>query len=103
MLTRSSAIDLARRFVQELGKAGIPVIESYLFGSFAKGGQENDSDVDVALVSERFEGVRFTDREKLVPFLVKYIELEPHPFRPEDFNESSPFAREIIRTGIRLV
>lgn len=103
MLTRAGAIELARRFIEELGKAGIAISQSYLFGSYAKDRPNQDSDVDLALVSDSFNGVRFTDRAKFVPLLVKYVDLEPHPFKPEDFNESSPFAREIIRTGIRLV
>lgn len=103
MLNRAGAIELARRFLVELGKTGIPVSQSYLFGSFAKGTPNKDSDIDLALVSASFEGIRFKDREKFVPLLVKFVELEPHPFKPEDFNENSPFAREIIRTGIKLV
>jgi len=28
--------------------------------------------------------------------------IESHPYHPQDFTESNPFAREILRTGIRI-
>jgi hypothetical protein len=28
--------------------------------------------------------------------------IEPHPFKVEDFNESHPFAFEILKTGIEV-
>jgi hypothetical protein len=28
--------------------------------------------------------------------------IEPHPFRPEEFNDNQPLASEILRTGISI-
>ncbi|MBN2060018.1 MAG: nucleotidyltransferase domain-containing protein, partial [Deltaproteobacteria bacterium] len=38
-----------------------------LFGSWAKGAEHEESDVDVALISDVFTGDRFQDRRKIVP------------------------------------
>ncbi len=102
MLTQAGAITLIRQFVNELSGLGISLESSWLFGSYAKGHPTDYSDIDVALVSKRFGGIRFQDRNLLTPLLIRYVDLEPHPFNPDDFNDSQPFAREIKRTGIRI-
>ena len=31
------------------------------------------------------------------------LRIEPHPFLPSEFTEENPMAREVMRTGIRIV
>jgi hypothetical protein len=31
------------------------------------------------------------------------IDLELHPYRPEDFTEDNPFVKEILQYGIRII
>ncbi|HLB24692.1 MAG TPA: nucleotidyltransferase domain-containing protein [Nitrospirota bacterium] len=93
-------IGKVRDYIKELKKHRIAVDRAILFGSFAKGNYREDSDIDIAIVSKDFKGVRFYDREKLVPLRRNIdIRIEPIPFRPEDFNESDPLAAEVIATG----
>lgn len=88
----------------ELVSGEYPLRAAYLFGSYANGGAKDYSDIDVALVSDKFEGSRFFDKKKLNKFiLTTSIDLEIHPFKTEDFTEDNPFAAEIIRTGKRIV
>lgn len=103
MLTQSSALELARNFITELDKEGIPVSQSYLFGSFATGTPTEYSDVDLALISEKFNGIQYFDRKLFSRILIDFVDLEPHTFRPQDFNENFPFAKEILRTGIKII
>jgi len=102
MLTKDDAVKISRRFIDELSSIGINLDSSWLFGSFAKGCQNDDSDIDIALVSNKFQGIRFYDRKILTPLLIKYVDIEPHTFMPSDFNSQEPFAGEIMKTGIRL-
>jgi predicted nucleotidyltransferase len=77
--------------------------KAYVFGSYAKGQQTEWSDIDVALVSDQFEGIRFQDHCKISPYLIKLdASLEVHPFRPEDFTKDNPFVEEIMETGIQI-
>jgi len=46
--------------------------EVYLFGSFAKGDWLEDSDVDIIVVSEKFEGKPMPERVNLVRKLAPY-------------------------------
>jgi predicted nucleotidyltransferase len=94
------------RIVEEvllLVSAEFPLKEAYLFGSYSHGKAGNYSDIDLALVSDKFEGSRFFDKKKLNKFLLKTsTDVEIHPFRPEDFTEDNPFVKEIKRTGIKI-
>jgi len=85
----TAIIEAIRRYVRVLEEQGIHVDDAFLFGSFAKGTARDESDIDVALISEAFSGNRFDDRHRIVP-LRSAIDsrLEPMPFRPEGGGES---------------
>ena len=75
-----------------------------LFGSYANGHYDEWSDIDLALVSEVFEGIRINDRSKIRPITFSVSsELEVMPYRPGDFTPEDPFVREILETGVRMV
>ena len=98
-----SAIEIVKKYVQELKSHNILVTEAILFGSFAKGHVKEESDIDVALISDAFSGDRFEDRRKIVPFRRKIdSRIEPMPFRPEHFAEGGNLVDEIKRTGIKI-
>lgn len=90
--------------IQQLNANNLFIRQAYIFGSYAKGRQSKWSDIDIALVSDHFEGDMFNDYCKMSPYLIKAnSSLEVHPFRPEDFTKDNPFVEEIIETGIRIV
>jgi len=92
------------RYLQALNRHHIPIREAVLFGSYAKGKETEWSDIDIALVSEVFEGDRMADKDKIRKItLAVSSEIEVVPFPPSEFNEQNPFAREILQTGIKLV
>jgi uncharacterized protein len=99
----STIIDKINSFVEYLEKDNIQIQQIYLFGSQAKGKFNEYSDIDLALVSQNFCGVRFKDNETIIkktPSIFSMI--ETHPYRPEDFTTDNPFVEEILRTGIKL-
>ena len=58
----------------------------------------------MAIVSNDFAGNRFEDRSKMRKITLQVnSDISPIPFRPEDFNESDYFVKEILETGIRIV
>ena len=58
----------------------------------------------MAIVSKDFVGIRFFDNQKLAKSKLRTsIDLEIHPYRPEDFTEDNPFVKEILETGIRII
>ena len=99
-----SILNIAQKFVERVRKQGIPIEAVYLFGSWAQGRGTEWSDIDLAVVSSAFEGTKFYDRRKLYRAIIDIdVSIEPHPYRPQDFNESNPFVLEILNTGIRIV
>jgi len=100
----SKVTSIIKRFINELEKNNIPVKEAVLFGSYVTGNYHNWSDIDLALVSDSFEGERFRDRNKIRRIKLEIsCDLEPLPYRPEDFTTDDPFVKKIIETGIRVV
>jgi predicted nucleotidyltransferase len=71
----------------------------YLFGSYAKGNYNADSDIDVAIIFDDFDNriIRQADLLKLGRKIDSRI--EPHPFRKSEFNNSSIIVSEILKTG----
>jgi len=79
------------------------VNEVILFGSCVRGGNKDESDIDVAIVSDAFSGDRFEDRRRILP-LRRGIDsrIEPIPLTPGAFAAGGNFVDEIKRTGIRI-
>ena len=99
-VTTDSAIEAVKKYIKELERNNIPVLEAFVFGSYAKGNPKEESDIDIALVSTAFTGDRFEDRRKIIPFRRKIdSRIEPIPFRPEDFKAGGNFVDEIKKTG----
>jgi predicted nucleotidyltransferase len=91
-------------YLQALRNNDIPIKEAILFGSYARGNYQKWSDIDIALVSDIFGGNRIDDKDKIRKITLSISsELEVIPFSPNDFNLQNPFAKEILKTGIRLV
>lgn len=103
MYSQSDINNIVTRFIS-LVSDEFPIKSVYLFGSYAKGNAGEYSDIDLAVVSDKFEGSRFFDKKKLNKYILKSsADLEVHPFKTEDFTEDNPFVKEILSTGQKLV
>jgi predicted nucleotidyltransferase len=97
-------LEIIHRFIEEAEKENIHIQQAVLFGSNATAKNHEYSDIDLAVVSGDFTGIRYLDNEKIRrPKLNISYDLETHPFRPEDFTEDNPFVKEILKNGIRVV
>ena len=74
-----------------------------LFGSYAKGTENEDSDIDIAIISSDFNDI-IEDGAKLIGLTWKIdTRIEPHPITTEDYQDvSNPFVREVVDTGIKV-
>ena len=89
------------KYIKEISKY-YNIKAVYLFGSYAKGTNTEDSDIDVAIIINSDNNV--FDLMVELMMLTQNIDLriEPHPIKVEDFEEGNPFVQEIIDTGIRV-
>ena len=92
------------RYIKALKEKEIFVDQAVLFGSYAKGNSNEWSDIDVALVSNAFEGHWIKDRNRIRAITLSISsDIQVLPYRPEDFTSEDPFVKEIVETGIRVV
>jgi len=93
---------MVHSLVELLRQNGIAIQSAYLFGSYTCGRETPDSDIDVALISNQFTGLRYDDIGPLAPF-IRQIDnrLEVHTFSLSDV-ESSFFLQEIMQTGEKI-
>lgn len=95
---------IIENYISVLRDNNIPIKNAYLFGSYAKGNNNEWSDIDIALISDSFEGIRIKDKDKIRRIALSVSSnLEILPFKPDDFSSDNPLAKEIMGTGIRLV
>ena len=89
-------------YIKTLEQDKIPLRRVIVFGSYAKGAQHKWSDIDVCLVSPKFQ-----DKMKAFVYLLKKANevqsnIEPHPFHPNDFVNEDPLVWEIKQNGIAI-
>jgi predicted nucleotidyltransferase len=91
------------KYLNGLENSNIKIEKAILFGSYAKGTNNEWSDIDIALISKNFSGSRFQDRFMLAePTVHINSSISPLPYRPEDFDPSDLFVKEIMETGIEI-
>ena len=98
-----------RRIIESINKYIEKISEYYkidaiiLFGSYAKGTENADSDIDIAIISSDFSDI-IDDGAKLIGLTWKIdTRIEPHPITTEDYEKiSNPLVKEVIDTGIKV-
>lgn len=75
-----------------------------VFGSYAKGTNTEDSDIDIALIFRDLKNDVIDEELNLMRLRRKIdTRIEPHIIRLEDYKKvSNPFVQEIIETGIKV-
>jgi predicted nucleotidyltransferase len=97
---------IVQQYIADVKKA-MPIDKVYLYGSYAKGTQLENSDVDLCFFSHAFESSRSLDiLTKLFYLKIKYdkdLLIEPNAFPTSELYSDNPFVKEIIRTGREIV
>lgn len=93
-----------KRFVNRIRTKGFPIHSVIVFGSWAKGKQTEESDIDLCLVSPKFG----KDEIEELQFLLKQSRdiddrLEPMPLSTKDYQAgTTPFVLEIKKYGLEI-
>lgn len=97
IVDQSSIISIAEKYA-DLAKQILPVKSIYLFGSYAKGTADSDSDIDIAVIVDKVEGDYLEPRVKLVE-LTHLVDLRIEPILLEEARNKSGFIQTVMKSG----
>ncbi|WP_206811104.1 nucleotidyltransferase domain-containing protein [Paradesulfitobacterium ferrireducens] len=101
--TREQVNSIVMKYASSL-KEHINLHSIYLYGSYANGNYNKDSDIDIAVVADGFTGDIVEDTFMLMKIRRKIDKrIEPHPFSIHEFTEDNPIVKEIINTGVKVI
>ncbi len=97
----ADALNIARQYASVV-KTTFDCKDIFLFGSYAKGTNHEESDIDIAVILKEFRNP--IDIQLGLMRLRRKIDsrIEPHPFRERDFNISNPIVHEILKHGKKI-
>jgi predicted nucleotidyltransferase len=105
-MAKKSVIKIINRYLELLRKNGLKIDKAYLFGSFARGDENHESDIDLMIVSKIFD----SENDKAVGLAWKITRqvdsrIEPYLVGLEKFNNDdiSPLLQIVKQEGISLV
>ncbi len=101
MVIRDDIVRIVNEYIKVLQlKYNIEAV--YIFGSYVKGTENEDSDIDIAIISNDFSD-RIDDMIDLLMLKTNIdLRIEPHPFNKGEFEEDNPFVLEIKNTGLKV-
>ncbi len=100
-MDKKQALNIARNYVERI-KEKYDLKKAMLFGSYVRGTNNIDSDIDIALVFGNISDLIDMQIELMKLRRDVDLRIEPHPFKEEDFDNSDPIANEVIKSGIEL-
>lgn len=102
--TRRQITTLVRRYVATLEERGIPVERVILFGSHASGHPRDWSDIDIAVISPKFDSLSLLERYEQLGLANRHLQapLDIIGFSPSQVASCEPgsFLDQILRTGV---
>ncbi len=100
-MDKRTIISISQKYLNIVSRK-YDIEKAFLFGSFAKRKNNEDSDIDIALVFRNLDDF-FKIQFELMRIRRKIdLRIEPHLFSKDEFNKNNPLANEIIKTGIEL-
>jgi len=101
-MDKVTALNIVTDYLKAIPRDKYDLLKAYLFGSYARNNQNEDSDIDIALVIKDLSDPYHAQIE-LMKLRRKFdLRIEPHPFRESDFSSQNPIAFEILKYGQEL-
>ena len=108
-MDQNAAIEAVRFFGERLTQQAVRISQLILFGSHARGGANEESDVDVLVVSEDFRDKDILERARLISgperaTIRRYqMPLDVILMTPEEFNSGASLLAQAARSGMVLL
>ena len=102
-MDKKEALLIGRNYLSRLKESNLDFFNAWIFGSYAKGNQHEDSDIDIAIVMNDNTPISFETEVKLMTCRKgKETLIEPHVFSKNDFEQSSPLVNQILKFGVPI-
>ena len=103
MLSKNDAIKYSKAFLKECDTLPVKINRAVLFGSSAKKGIKENSDIDIAIFSDSFSNNILKNLDLIGKVAIKFPELDLHTFPSKSYKGDSLLIEEIKKTGIELI
>ena len=104
--SRSEIKEIIEEYKEALQKLGVNVKRIILYGSFAKGIQREDSDIDLIVVSNDFRDMNLRERAEILGIaavrIMRSVEAKGYTPRELRMVAQASFLKEILNIGISL-
>lgn len=100
-MVNKAIINTALEYVSRI-PAELEIKKAFLFGSFAKGMENENSDIDIAIVVGNMTNFFSTQMQLMKVRRNLDLRIEPHPISVSDFTIKNPFVSEILKSGVEL-
>ena len=97
-MDKRDALNIAEEYANAV-KSKYDFVKIILFGSYAKGTWNADSDIDIAVVLRGYSSLIDTQLDLMRLRRKIDSRIEPHPFREKDFVATNPIVNEILKFG----
>ncbi|MFP4046418.1 MAG: nucleotidyltransferase domain-containing protein [Bacteroidales bacterium] len=101
-MDKVNALKIARQYLKRLKENNINFSDAWLFGSYAKGLQQANSDIDLAIVLDDKEKSFNTEVKLMIIRKGEETLIEPHAFTKDEFDATLPIVNQIINNGERI-
>ena len=102
-MDKTVALAICKSYLLRLRENDLKFSEAWLFGSYARGNQHENSDIDIAIIMDDDSAIPFETEVKLMTFRKgEETMIEPHVFPKSDFIRSMPLAEQIIKFGEQI-
>lgn len=97
-MDKRDALNIALKYAAAV-QSKYDFVKIILFGSYANGNFNADSDIDIAVILKDYNNM--IDIQLDLMRLRRKIDsrIEPHPFREKDFDITIPIVNEIVKYG----
>jgi predicted nucleotidyltransferase len=103
-MDKNDALNICKSYLLRLKKEEFDFADAWMFGSFAKGDQHDNSDIDLAIIlSDQVKNNFDTEVQLMIIRTGEETIIEPHAFTKDEFNENLPLVNQIVRYGERII
>ena len=101
-MDKETAIKISKSYLMKIKDKKINFSEAWLFGSYAKGNYQENSDIDIAIVLSDNSKTFDIEVQLMVLRTGEETLIEPHLFNKDDFRIKSSIVNQIKKTGLQI-